>query len=238
MKSKLLILSLFINFVSLVGLLFLIQKLGGPRYILFKMRHLGVAGVYEHKKSIQADLSIDSTDIVFMGNSITAQGPWVEFFDQPRIKNRGIEGDVTQGILERLAHMLKTPPAQLFLLIGINDLIANDPAHVLKNYRRILEELAEKAPQTQVIIQSIYPVNDNLRKNGIDHQDILDINTELEKMVAEFGMIYVDLHPLLANAQGKLNAEFSIDGIHLNSKGYAVVRKALEPYVNAPNTGQ
>mgnify|MGYP006140392103 FL=1 len=40
--------------------------------------------------------------IVFLGNSITEVGQWSELFTDPNIINRGISGDVTYGVLNRL----------------------------------------------------------------------------------------------------------------------------------------
>lgn len=35
-------------------------------------------------------------DIVFVGNSITNGAEWIELFNEERIKNRGISGDVSR----------------------------------------------------------------------------------------------------------------------------------------------
>ena len=66
---------------------------------------------------------LDFGDIVFLGNSITAGGKdWSERLNEPNIKNRGIGGDVTEGVLARLDELIYFKPRTVFLLIGINDL--------------------------------------------------------------------------------------------------------------------
>ena len=49
-------------------------------------------------------------------------GSWSEIFQNPNIKNRGISGDVTEGILYRINEITESQPLQVFLMIGTNDL--------------------------------------------------------------------------------------------------------------------
>ena len=58
--------------------------------------------------------------IIFIGNSITEGGKnWSEKFNIPNIRNRGISGDVTDGVLERLDEIIFFKPKAVFILIGI-----------------------------------------------------------------------------------------------------------------------
>ena len=38
------------------------------------------------------------------------------------VRNRGISGDVTDGVLLRLGELIKYKPTSIFIMIGINDL--------------------------------------------------------------------------------------------------------------------
>ena len=49
-------------------------------------------------------------------------GSWAEFFQNSNIKNRGISGDITEGILYRISEITESQPLQVFLMIGTNDL--------------------------------------------------------------------------------------------------------------------
>ena len=125
--SKLTITSLILNIVLIIGILLIISKLGGFRYMYFKMKNRGVAGVYEHRKNLFQQLPNTSGEIIFLGDSMTEYGEWVEFFGNPNIKNRGIAGDMTDGILDRLDEVTASSPSQLFLMIGVNDLLFHPP---------------------------------------------------------------------------------------------------------------
>ena len=47
-------------------------------------------------------LPLHSSDIVFLGNSITDGCEWAELFENRHVKNRGISGDRSGWLLERL----------------------------------------------------------------------------------------------------------------------------------------
>src|SRR5690348_1170260 len=73
-------------------------------------------------------------DIIFLGNSITDGAEWSELFNDNKIKNRGISGDITAGVLHRLNEVAERKPDKVFLLIGVNDLARNiSTDSILKN---------------------------------------------------------------------------------------------------------
>src|SRR5262245_42410399 len=61
--------------------------------------------------------------IVFLGDSITELCHWSELLQNPSVLNRGIGGDTTQDILNRVDQIYRLRPQKLFLMIGVNDLI-------------------------------------------------------------------------------------------------------------------
>jgi len=64
-------------------------------------------------------------DIVFLGNSITQDDNWDSLFNNHAFYNRGISGDVTDGVLQRLGEIVYVKPTAVFIEIGINDLFNN-----------------------------------------------------------------------------------------------------------------
>src|SRR5687767_5230583 len=55
-------------------------------------------------------------EVVFLGNSITAGTDWNELLELKNARNRGISGDITFGVLERLGEVTEGKPAKLFVL--------------------------------------------------------------------------------------------------------------------------
>ena len=109
---------------------------------------------YEQRASLFEVLSITSEDIVFIGNSITNGGEWIELFNDNRLKNRGISGDVSEGIYDRLGSITKGKPKKMFLMIGINDIAKNIPVDTIsKNIEKIILKIKKDSPQTIVYLQ-------------------------------------------------------------------------------------
>ena len=67
----------------------------------------------------------DTTDIVFLGTSLTGGFLLSELFKDTRLKNRGIGGNRTNGILNRLSEVTDGKPAKIFLKVGTNDIQPN-----------------------------------------------------------------------------------------------------------------
>jgi len=81
---------------------------------------------------------LQQNKIVFLGNSLTEGGDWAARFPKQYPVNRGISGDNTEGVLARLSEILKTNPAKLFLMIGINDISQNyNNDYLCRNFEKI-----------------------------------------------------------------------------------------------------
>ena len=188
------------------------------------------------RRTLFEKLPVTSKDIIFLGNSITDGGEWNELLANPRVKNRGISGDRSSWMLDRLDPIVKGHPKKLFLLIGTNDLAANAAVEeVVANVRKIVERFQAESPRTKLYVQSVFPVNDNFKKFAAKHgrhdADIVAVNKGLEALCAEKQIVYIDLWTPLADKNGKLRADLTNDGLHLMGEGYIVWRDIVMPYV-------
>ena len=171
-------------------------------------------------------------DIIFFGNSITAGTDWSELLSLPYARNRGISGDITFGLLERLEEVTEGKPAKVFILIGINDISRNIPdSFILRNYRWIIQRIKKESPATKIYFQTLLPVNNEYTRfpnhyNKDEH--ILYINSELKKMGAAENIVVIDLYPHFLNAVNKLEKKYTDDGLHLNIEGYRVWKEVLQ----------
>ncbi|MBS1566619.1 MAG: sialate O-acetylesterase, partial [Bacteroidetes bacterium] len=94
-------------------------------------------------------------DIIFLGNSITAGVEWQELLGNPNVRNRGISGDITFGVLARLDEVTEGHPAKIFILIGINDVARDIPDSVTSaNHRRIVQYIKTHSPATRIYLQT------------------------------------------------------------------------------------
>lgn len=172
-----------------------------------------------------------SKDIIFLGNSITAGIDWMELLGRTDVRNRGISGDITFGILERLGEVTEGRPSKVFILIGINDISRNIPdSIILSNYQKIIERIKKESPSTKIFFQTLLPVNNEFTqfKNHYNKDEhILFVNDELKKLAAKEKIGLIDLYPHFLNADKKLDKKFTIDGLHLNAEGYKVWKDIL-----------
>ncbi|WP_304064088.1 GDSL-type esterase/lipase family protein [Pedobacter glucosidilyticus] len=176
-----------------------------------------------------------STDIIFLGNSITAGVDWVELLGNPNIKNRGISGDISYGVLERLSEVTEGKPAKVFLLIGINDISRNIPdSLIINNYHRIVKQIKKESPTTKIYLQTVFPVNNTFTqfKNHYNKDEhITAVNAGLKKLAAEEKATLIDTHKIFLDADGRMKKDYTHDGLHLKASGYAVWAQLLKQYL-------
>lgn len=176
-----------------------------------------------------------SSDIIFLGNSITARAHWNELLQLPNAKNRGISGDTTFGILERLDEITEGQPAKIFLLIGINDISRNFPnLTILTNYESIIKRIKKESPNTQLYLETILPVNSSFEvyKNHYNKDNhILEINEGIKTLAKKYDLVLIDLYPQFLDKQKRLNPIYTDEGLHLNERGYVHWAKILEPFI-------
>jgi lysophospholipase L1-like esterase len=173
---------------------------------------------------------VNHGDIVFLGDSITDGGCWDELFPGLPIKNRGINGDTTTGVLNRIDDILCCNPSAIFLLIGTNDLPMFAYRHdddIIKTYQQILQRCKDKSPETKVFVQSILP----RARRYADH--IRTLNLHLEKLAEQFDYQYINLFSHFVGEQGELKSEFNNDHLHLLAAGYTLWVKILTPYIES-----
>ncbi len=174
-------------------------------------------------------------DIIFLGNSITDGAEWDELLNNSHIKNRGISGDITAGVISRLDEVTNRKPAKVFLLIGTNDLARNiAPDSVVKNILLIAAYIHQQTPATELYVQSILPVNDVYKKFST-HTDktvqINNVNAALQLSAAEHYYTYIDIHTSFCDEHGKMKASLTNDGLHLKGEGYLLWKHLIYPYV-------
>jgi len=166
----------------------------------------------------------EQISIVMVGDSITAGCEWNELFSRNDIANRGIYGDSTAGVLNRIDSILKLHPSKAFLMIGSNDIASGAPADVIvENYKRIILKLKNSAA---LFVQSTL----FRRKMEIGiNAEIGVLNERIKSFCLQNNVVYIDLNPALA-PRGYLDKTYSNDGVHLNGEGYLIWKREIEKY--------
>ncbi|OQC10868.1 MAG: GDSL-like Lipase/Acylhydrolase [Tenericutes bacterium ADurb.Bin087] len=176
--------------------------------------------------------------IVFLGDSLTDFFPIQDFFPGVKIYNRGIAGDTTKDILKRIDNVVALQPRKLFLQIGTNDLAkASSPRKIINNVKKIVSTFKKEVLNIEIICLSLYPVSHTkkflsplivgLRTN----KKIQKTNELLVELCAAEGLKYLDFYTLLKDKKGRLDRHYTVEGLHISGKGYAVIAKALQSHL-------
>jgi lysophospholipase L1-like esterase len=232
--KKLLGFSLFFNAIFFGCIVFALVKIGSPRYLfqLVKYRGNGIVSLKRSKTSHLNTLPITEGKIIMLGNSITAECQWAELMQNPDIINRGVIGDGTGDILERIDPIIAAKPKKVFLLIGVNDLMYLPLSKIKEYYEKIVSRIITETPTTQLYLESILPIHNDLRRNGMKNEDINMLNTFIEQLSQKYHLTYIDLSSKFKNTEGSIQQKFSLDGIHLNGEGYLLLKNIVQPIIN------
>ncbi len=189
---------------------------------------------------------IGKDKVVLLGNSLTeGGGDWGERFGVNFIINRGISGDITEGVLVRLGEIFHYQPKAVFLLIGVNDIFNADhpnrqeitTQYVAQNIICIAQEITSHLPETSVFIQTLLPVNKEIyfKEKGWFPEHAVPLNRQIneinELLKRSSGHEVIDLHSAFVDGEGNLDKIYTTDGVHLSEAGYKLWVKILTDYV-------
>ena len=189
---------------------------------------------YSAKRAQQERVAVQPQHTVMLGNSLTERGAWADLLQDSLVVNRGIGGDCVAGMTARLGAIVAGKPRALFLMAGVNDLIFSriTPEALLGQYERLLDAIHAASPRTTVFIQSLLPLDEVQNEEYFAGKNarIEAFNALLRDMARRRGLDYIDIRSRMVR-DGKMPAEYTVDGIHLNAAGYAVWVDVLRPYL-------
>lgn len=181
---------------------------------------------YKHKKS-QFNMLSQNTKYTttMLGDSITDEAQWDELLDNPYVQNRGISGDTTDGVLERL-DSINNNIKQVFIMIGVNDIMrAKEVDEVYSNYLKIIKHFQEK--NIKVYIQSTLFIGE--KRAGNFNSKVEDLNKRLEKYAKDNSITFINLNPIFAPNK-VLEKKFTFDDLHLNGSAYKLWAQEIKKY--------
>lgn len=178
--------------------------------------------------------------IVFIGDSITDLYVLDDHYADLDIAcyNRGISGDTTQGVLDRLqVSIFDIQPAVVVLMIGTNDINCGaETDAILQRYEKIMDEIFAALPNVKMYCMSVIPQNENLEVYSVVRiadttPRIQAVNAGIQDLAQDKGAIFLDVFSLLADEEDHLIKAYSDDGLHLNVEGLRVWTTLLKPYL-------
>ena len=173
--------------------------------------------------------------LVLFGDSISEGHPAKQLRGLP-VVNMGISGDEADspdgGLLRRIHLVSAVRPAEVFLLIGINDLNnGKSPATLMEQIRAVVSALRAELPATAIYLQSVLPTS---AKYLPLLSKVVETNEMLRAYAVGLKMEFVDVFSAMTDETGALRGELTNDGVHLSEQGYIIWTNSIEgaPRVN------
>jgi len=176
--------------------------------------------------------------VVFLGDSITdywgkKAGTW---FSSPEWINRGISGQTTgQLLLREQADAVLLHPDAIVIEGGSNDMRYGFTSETIRDHVASMGEVAE-ANHMKVFIALMTPVCDCFRplSAGRTPEHVRQLNALYTDLCHAHGWVCIDTFSPLADSQGLMRKELTLDGVHPNDAGYALLApvylKALKAF--------
>jgi lysophospholipase L1-like esterase len=178
------------------------------------------------------------TDLVFLGDSITASARWSESwkktFGAYRSANFGIGGDRTQNVLWRLDHgeIGALKPKVVVLLIGTNNLgtTEHDIADTVRGVTAVVGKLHTAFPATRILVLGIFPRDE--KSDSPLRGKVQQINAALAKLDDGKAILVRDIGKVFLEPDGTLSTAVSQDHLHLTEEGLRRWAEAIAPVVH------
>ncbi|HEY4009424.1 MAG TPA: SGNH/GDSL hydrolase family protein [Acidobacteriaceae bacterium] len=173
--------------------------------------------------------------VVFYGDSIT--DAWTlnggSFFPGKPYVNRGISGQTTEQMVVRFRQdVINLHPQAVVILAGTNDIAGNTgpetPEMIEDNFRSMVD--LARANNIRVVLASVLPSSGYPWKPsaGNPAEKIRALNDWLKSYAAANGITYLDYYSAMAGPDGGMKPGISIDGVHPNAAGYAIMEPLAE----------
>lgn len=167
--------------------------------------------------------TLTNVDVAFVGDSLTDGYDLNTFYPQYNVVNRGISGDTTFGVENRLkVSLFDITPKVVVMLIG-----GNNYQTMFENYESILQKFKTNLPGSHIVLLSLTALGQPYANlNSAFQQN----NTQIETLAEQYQFEFVDVFtPLCDQTTGEIFPQYTTDGVHLTSQGYQVLTNCITP---------
>ncbi|WP_026652096.1 GDSL-type esterase/lipase family protein [Butyrivibrio proteoclasticus] len=109
----------------------------------------------------------------------------------------------------------------IYILLGVNGINDASEDHYKNTFISLIDSVAEMAPNSNIVLVSIGPVDDNgLYKDYVQNAVIDKYNDFLMETAKEKHIFYLDIAEVLKGSDGQVKSEYNGgDGLHYSGKG-------------------
>ncbi len=186
---------------------------------------------FKKKDSVQAP---PKNAILFVGSSSFTKWTDVQdYFPGYTIINRGFGGSVLPDVIRYAGDVIYPyQPKQVVIYCGENDIASSDTisaATVVQRVETLFGMIRAHLGNVPVVFISLKPSPSRSRLMP----KMTDANAQIKAFLAsQKNAAFVDVYSKMLEADGSpMKDIFLSDNLHMNAKGYAIWKKALEPYL-------
>lgn len=169
--------------------------------------------------------------ILFIGSSsFNFWKDMQEYFPNHIVINRGFGGSALPDVI-RYADQIIYPyqPKQVVIYCGENDIAMENatPQVVLDRVKTLTGMIRNKFKDVPIVYVSIKP--------SPSRAHLMPVMASANRMIKEYlatlkNTVFVDVYSQMLNPEGKPKTDIFIDdNLHMNAKGYAIWKQAIEP---------
>lgn len=189
--------------------------------------------------------SVIKAQTVLTGSSLMEMFPVNKFLGECGsnliVYNRVIGGYITDELMQVLdTCVFDLEPKRVFINIGTNDLSDSriPMERIMEHYDSIISSIEERLPKVLIYLMAYYPVNyeaaaENMKEclKVRSNEKITAANALVKAIAEKHGQRYIDINKNLKDEQGRLKAEYTIEGLHINEQGYRAIFGDLMKYL-------
>ena len=127
-------------------------------------------------------------------------------------------------------------PDTIVIALGINGIAFMDEEYFKREYANLIDELQAASPETQIILQSMYPILPSYKHWGqITNASITLGNSWILQLAEQYGLPYLDTFSALVGEDGNARDEWmQNDGLHPNKAGLTEILAYIRTHAYLP----
>lgn len=126
-------------------------------------------------------------------------------------------------------------PSFVYIGVGMNDINHEiELSKISSNIENIIKSIKENRPLSKIVIQTVYPINEEMKKDDFSHitiDKINDLNKEIKIISDNEKIEIIDFYNILS-FKDVLREKYTSDGVHLNDLGYSIINKKIKEVVD------